>query len=159
VLRQAWITRDNINMLLTEIGAAGEVDVLSLDIDGNDYYVWEAIAAINPRLCVFETHNVIPTELSLTIPYQDDFNCWKEQGAKQDFRSVSLAAMQKLSARKGYRMIGAHRHGFNVFLLRNDIASALFPEIDAKTVHDNAWTRLSQAERWPAVKDMGWVEV
>ena len=70
-IKKEWITRDNINDLLKSVGATGEVDVLSLDIDGNDYYIWEAISEINPRLCVFETHNIIPPNLAITIPYKD----------------------------------------------------------------------------------------
>jgi len=157
--RAAWITKDNVNDLLVKAGATGEVDVLSLDIDGNDYWIWEAIDVIQPRLCVFETHNVIPSNLSLTIPYKADFNCWEKDGHEQDFRSVSLLAMKKLSEKKGYRLIGAHKHGFNVFFLRNDIALDLFPELSIDTVHDNLWTELAQKERWPAVKDMPWKKV
>ena len=158
-LLSAWITKDNVNRLLIEAGAEGEVDLLSLDIDGNDYYIWEAISAINPRLCVFETHNIIPGNLSLTIPYEDNFNCWAKKGTAQDFRSVSLLAMKKLAERKGYRLIGAHRHGFNVFFLRNDIGQDSFPEVSIEHVHANMWTRMGQKDRWPLVKDMPWVSV
>jgi hypothetical protein len=158
-LRAAWITKENVNELLMEAGAVGEVDLLSLDIDGNDYYVWEAISIINPRLCVFETHNVIPSDLSLTIPYKADFNSWDKNGHEQDFRSVSLLAMKKISEKKGYRLIGGHKHGFNVFFLRNDIGQDLFPEVSIDSVHDNLYTKISMKERWPYVKDMPWVEV
>lgn len=158
-LSSAWITRDNVNDLLTNAGATGEVDLLSLDMDGNDYYIWEAISVLNPRLCVFETHNIIPGDKSLTIPYHPAFYCWDKQGAERDFRSVSLAAMKKLSEAKGYRMIGAHRMGFNVFFLRNDIAPELFPAVSIAEVHDNPFTRRAQATRWPAVQHMPWVEV
>lgn len=158
-LMSAWITRENINQLLSDIGVHGEIDLLSLDIDGNDYYVWDAISQINPRLCIFETHNIVPGDMSITIPYADDFNCWKREGPGQDFRSASLLAMKKLSERKGYRLIGAHKHGFNVFFLRNDIAESFFPEVSIEQVHDNIWTRRGQLERWPAVKEMPWVQV
>ncbi|MFM8438643.1 MAG: hypothetical protein ACKOAX_09205 [Candidatus Kapaibacterium sp.] len=159
VLRQAWITRDNINDLLTSAGVSGEIDLLSLDMDGNDYYIWEAIDVIRPRLCVFETHNIIPGDRSLTIPYDPAFTCWDKKGALRDFRSVSLAAMKKLSEAKGYRMIGAHRMGFNVFFLRNDIAPDLFPAVSIADVHDNPFTRHAQATRWPAVQNLPWFDV
>jgi len=158
-VKHAWITKDNVNFLLKDIGVTGEVDLLSLDIDGNDYYIWEVIDAINPRLCVFETHNLIPGDLSLTIPYDETFSCWAKEGYEQEFRSVSLLAMKKLSQAKGYRLIGAHKHGFNAFFLRNDIGQRLFPEVSIEEVHNNLWSQLAQKERWPLVKDMGWVEV
>jgi hypothetical protein len=158
-IQAAWITKTNINDLLRNIGAQGEVDLLSLDIDGNDYYIWEAINEISPRLCVFETHNIVPGDLSITIPYEEDFNCWTKTGAGQDFRSVSLLAMKKLSERKGYRLIGAHKHGFNVFFLRNDIAQDIFPEVSIDHVHNNLWTKIGQQQRWPLVKDRAWAKV
>jgi hypothetical protein len=159
VVTHAWITRDNVNELLIQSGCTGEVDLFSLDMDGNDYWIWDAIREINPRLLVVETHNIIPANSSLTIEYQPDFTCWDKPIAEQDFRGVSLLAMQRLCNRRGYRMIGAHRHGFNVFFLRNDEGAQLFPEVSIAEVHDNHWTRWSQANRWPSVKGMPWREV
>jgi len=158
-VERAWITRENVNSLLKSIGASGEVDLLSLDIDGNDYYIWEAISETNPRVCVFETHDIIPGDQSLTIPYNPSFNRWSKEGHEQDFRSVSLLAMKSLSEKKGYRLIGSHRHGFNVFFMRNDIGQGIFPEVSIDEIHDNPWTRNGQKERWPLVKDMGWIKV
>jgi hypothetical protein len=156
-VRHAWITAENVNDLLTDAGAFGEVDLFSLDIDGNDYWVWKAIEVIRPRLLVLETHAPIPSDLSLTIRYRPDFYCWDKP--EPDYRSVSLKAMTKLCAAKGYRLIGAHKHGFNAFYLRNDEGEDVFPEVSVESVHDNTVTRLAQAERWPRVKHMDWVEV
>ena len=157
-LTKAWITRDNVNDLLRNAGASGEIDVFSLDMDGNDYWIWDAITEISPRLCVFEIHNLIPGDLSLTVPYSDSFDYLSGEGDRQWFRSVSLEAMRKLSASKGYRLIGAHKHGFNVFFLRNDIAPDIFPEVSIESIQQARWTQ-EQVKRWPAIKDMGWVEV
>ncbi len=160
VLTQSWITTGNVNELLTQSGCAGEVDLFSLDIDGNDYWIWDAIEAINPRLLVLETHNVIPSDKSLTIEYQADFDSsWSKSGAEQYFRGASLLAMQRLCKRRGYRMIGAHRHGFNVFFLREDEGADFFPEISIDEVHNNFWSQWNQTHNWPLVKDMPWKEV
>lgn len=158
-LMHSWITADNVNDLLTSVGCPKEVDFFSLDIDGNDYWIWEAINAINPKVCCFETHDIIPSDKSITIPYDPAFNCWSQPPELQDFRSASLAAMVKLSKRKGYRLIGSHKHGFNVFFMRDDIDNTLFPEISVNEVHNNPWTKYGQAERWERVKGLGWVEV
>ena len=155
----AGIPRNNINRLLSDAGAAGEVDLLSLDMDGNDYHIWDAIDAINPRVCVFETHDIVPGDRALTIPYADSFDAWGKPGAEADFRGVSLAAMVKLSTRKGYTMVGSHRHGFNVFFVRNDLMNAHLREVSIAEVHDNDWTRQGQRERWPLVRDMPWISV
>jgi hypothetical protein len=158
-LTHRWITVANVNELLIKSGSAGEVDLFSLDMDGNDYWIWNAINAINPRLLVFETHDIIPSDKSLTIKYQENFDCRSKIGHEQDYRSVSLLAMQTLCKERGYRMIGAHRHGFNVFFLRQDEGIDVFPEVTIEEVHNNYWTRWGQTHRWPLVKDMAWQEV
>jgi hypothetical protein len=135
------------------------VDLFSLDIDGNDYWIWKAIDAINPRLLVFETHDIIPQTESLTIPYDPSFFAWDKPPNEIDFRSVSLLAMTKLCKQRGYRLIGSHRRGFNVFFLRNDEGREFFPEVSLEEVHDNPHTRRGREERWPLVKDMPWVRV
>jgi hypothetical protein len=129
VLTHGWITAENVNDLLTGSGCAGEVDLLSLDIDGNEYWIWNAIKAINPRLLVLETNISIPSDKSLTIEYQADFDStWPKVGVENFHRGASLLAIQRLCKRRGYRMIGAHRHGFNVFFLRDDEGVGFFPE-------------------------------
>jgi hypothetical protein len=157
IVKQAWITAEDINATLEQAGCAGEVDFLSLDIDGNEFWVWKAIRIIRPRLIVVETHNVIPSDKSITIPYRPDFDYHK--GPAEDFRSVSLLAMVRLCRQRGYRLIGAHRHGFNAFFLRNDEGVQFFPEVSVESVHDNPYTRWSQATRWPPIKDLAWIEI
>jgi hypothetical protein len=158
-LSQAWITRENVNELIADSGITGEIDLLSIDIDGNDYYIWEAIEVVQPRVCIFETHNMIPADLCLTIPYSPDFNAMAKRGPEKDFRSVSLGAMDKLSRRKGYTLVGAHKHGFNVLYVRNDLLNDLLPKPKLHEIHDNEQTRSSQLKRWPLVQNFPWVEV
>lgn len=158
-LRCSWITTDNVNALLTSSGCPRDLDFFSLDIDGNDYWVWEAIEAISPKVCCFETLDIAPSNKSLTIPYDSNFDCWSQPRELRDFRSVSLAAMVKLSRSKGYRLIGSHKHGFNVFFMRDDIGNDFFPEVSVVDVHNNPWTKYGQSHRWETVKNLGWVEV
>ncbi len=158
-ITHAWITKDNINSLLSGCGIEGEVDLLSLDIDGNDYYIWEAISVIQPRMCVFETNNAIPVNLSLTMPYADDFSVMDKNGAERYFVSVSLAAMDKLSTSKGYTLVGSHKHGFNVFYVRNDLLNDFLPRPSLEEIHDDEWSRHAQTRLWPLVKGFPWIEV
>jgi hypothetical protein len=158
-LKSSWITAENVDELLRESACPRDVDFFSLDIDGNDYWVWEAIGEISPKICCFETSDIIPSNRSLTIPYDPEFDCWSQPASRLDFRSVSLAAMVKLSKRKGYRLIGSHRHGFNVFFMRDDVGTDFFPEVSVEDIHDNPWTREGQVDRWNVVKDLNWVEV
>jgi hypothetical protein len=154
--QRAWITVENVNALLVEQGFQGEIDLLSLDLDGIDYWIWKALDVVRPRVCVFETNNIIPSSLSLTVPYSDEFDSsWDKPDPEREFRSVSLRALTKLSQKKGYRLIGAHRHGFNVFFIREDLATNIFPTITVDQVHDNPSTRQAQL-KWERLKDLPW---
>jgi hypothetical protein len=157
VLKQAWITAENVNQLLSESGCSGEIDLLSLDLDGNDYWIWRALEMIAPRLIVVEAQNIIPADLALVRPYGPNF-CYTNQKGP-DFMGASTLAMVRLARSRGYRLIGAHRHGFNLFFLRNDEGQDVFPEVSAASVLDNHWSRWGAANRWPKVRDMPWIEV
>jgi hypothetical protein len=159
IFHQAWFTAENVNQVLKQVDVSGEVDLLSLDIDGMDYWVWKAIDIISPRVCVFETHNVIPSHLSLTARYDPHFYYLSQPVEQQDYRSASLLAMTKLSQAKGYRLIGTHRYGFNCFFMRNDVGQDYFPEVSVESCHNNPCTKLAQATRWPPVQNLDWEEV
>ena len=150
----AWITAENVNDVIRKSGISGEIDLLSLDIDGNDYWVWKAIDSINPRVVVCETHNAIGPYDALTIPYDPDFNI-----TTPDFHSASLAAMTKLAKDKGYRLVGTHRYGFNAFFVLNGIAEELLPAVEPIQCLTDPYTLEARATRWPKVKDMNWVKV
>lgn len=157
-IKNEWITKENINNLLSENGAEGEVDVLAIDMDGIDYYVWRAIEKINPRICVFEINNFIPENVSLTIPYSDNFDYLKQDKKLQDFRSVSPTAMNKLSEKKGYTFVGNNKHGFNVFYVRNDLLNELLPRPKLKSLYDTEWSK-ERLKDWVKIKDQPWVKI
>jgi hypothetical protein len=156
VFRYSWITKENVNSLISENGFIGEIDLLSVDMDGNDYYIIEAIDVVKSRVIICETHNIIPDELALTIPYGSDF---KRSNVHPDFMGVSLLGMQKLLRKKGYRLIGSHRHGFNAIFMRDEIGLDYFPEVSISSVHNNPYTRFRRETAWPKVKDLPWVEI
>ena len=153
-----WITKENINNILYDNGVEGEIDILVVDMDGVDYYIWEAIDKINPRICVFEVHNVIPHNVSLTVPYSDDFDYLKQDKKLQDFRSVSPTAMNKLSEKKGYTFVGNNKHGFNVFYVRNDLLNELLPKPSLESIYDNEWSK-KRSKDWEKIKDQPWVKI
>jgi hypothetical protein len=150
----AWVTAENVNELLKKAGATGPVDLLSLDIDGMDYWVWKAITVIQPRVVVCEIHSQIPPDKALTVPYDPKFVCQSE-----DFRGASLAAMCKLGRQKGYRLIGTHRFGFNAFFMLNGVGEAYFPEVEPASCLNDPVSQSMCRERWPKTKQMAWQEV
>ena len=158
IFKQAWLTRENVNGLISENGFRGEIDLLSLDIDGNDYYIMEAINVVNPRVIICETHNLIPSDAALTIPYREDFY-YLDGKQHQEFRSVSPLAMKKLLDTKNYRLVGSHRYGFNAIFMRKDVGIDYFPEVRVESLYDSSYSKVRRETTWQEVKDLPWVKV
>jgi len=154
----AWITADNVNKLVAEAGFAGEVDLLSLDIDGQDYWVWKALDIISPRVVLLEYQDILGPDSCLTVPYNPKFIA--EFGPYgPDYCGASLGAFVKLGKKKGYRLIGCQRYGYNAFFLRNDVGQEVFPEIPAKDCFIHPKVRFGIERRYPKVSQKEWVKV
>lgn len=151
---QTWITAENVNQKIAESGARGPIDLLSLDLDGMDYWIWKAISVIDPRVVICESSNLVPPNRALTVPYDPEFSFKLE-----DYRGASLAAMCKLGREKGYRLIGTHRFGFNAFFMKDGIGEELFPEVSVESCVHDPFSVLARQERWPKVSKQDWEEV
>lgn len=150
----AWITVENINATLAASGVSGDIDLLSLDIDGMDYWIWRAIDRIRPRVVVCETNNTTPIGAAITVPYQPDFVC-----TTPDYFGASLLAMTQLARSKGYRLVGTHRYGFNAFFVRQGLGEAFFPEVAVEACLNHPYAVAARQQRWPAVSRLPWVTV
>jgi hypothetical protein len=117
----AFITRENVNQVLEENGMSGDIDVLSIDIDGNDYWIWDAIEVVQPRVVVAEYNWRFGATEAITVPYRPDFDR-KAGGLPQGYHGTSLAALAALARRKGYRLVACDPDGDNSFYIRNDLA-------------------------------------
>ncbi len=158
VMRSEWFTRDNVNRALASAGVPNEVDVLSLDIDGNDLHLWNAMN-MRPRILICEFNNAVPSELALTIPYQADFDYAALPPDQALFRSASLAAYVAVSRRKGYRLVGINALGFNAIFLRDDVLAAEMPEIPTSVLDSNPGVAEVRAEWWPKLARLPWIKV
>lgn len=116
---EAFVTRDNINQLLEEQGVTGEIGLLSIDIDGNDFWIWQAIDVIEPTIVVIEYNYRFGKEATVTIPYRADFDRMKTPHAPRYF-GASLGALCWLAERKGYSFVGCGSNGVNAFFVRRD---------------------------------------
>ena len=119
------ITVDNVNRTLEMYGFTGDIDFLSIDIDGNDYWVWEALTACTPRVVALEYNWLFGADRAVTVPYDPEFKVGAP--GTRSYRGASLAALVHLSRRKGYRLVATER--VNAFFVRNDIAPAI-PALD-----------------------------
>jgi hypothetical protein len=158
VMRAEWFTRDNVNQVLASAGVPDEVDVLSLDIDGNDLHLWNAMT-VRPRILICEFNNAVPSELALTIPYEPDFNFAALPSEQALFRSASLAAYAAVCRRKGYRLVGMNALGFNAIFLRDDVLAAEMPEIPVSALDANSFAEGMRAQWWPRLAHLPWIQV
>jgi hypothetical protein len=120
----AFVTRENINELIRSAGYCGEIGLLSIDIDGNDYWVWERIEAVNPIICVCEYNAVFGDICPITIPCDRDFVRTRTHHSNLYF-GASIAALRLLAEKKGYQFVGTNSAGVNAFFVRNDYAVRL----------------------------------
>jgi hypothetical protein len=116
----AFVTRENVNALLDDAGMTGEIGLLSVDVDGNDYWIFDAITAVTPAIAVVEYNHRFGPSKSVTIPYDPSFvrrrsdSSWLCAGA-------SLAAVVGAATRKGMSFVGCNTFGTNAFFVRNDL--------------------------------------
>jgi hypothetical protein len=155
-LIEAWVTRENINTLIESNGFSGEVDLFSLDMDGIDYWIWDALFCISPRVVVLEYHNILGPDRSVTVPYKPDFN---RHDSHPDYLGASLKAFVKLGKKKGYRLIGVNKYEFNAFFMRTGIADDLFPEIDVSSCFKHPCSIDGIENGYPKIQKFEWIEV
>jgi hypothetical protein len=154
----SWITRENVNELLTQNGFAGPVDLLSLDLDGVDYWIWEAIEVIRPRVVIAEVQCIWGALRSVTVPYSETFKAPVHDRFKV-YCGASLPAFVKLARTKGYRLVGVQRLGFNAVFVADGVGEKLLPEVDVATCVDRPFVAWVRRELLPKVAELEWVEV
>ena len=115
-----FITKSNINNLISENGIQGEIGLLSIDIDGNDYWVWQAIDVISPAIVVVEYNHRFGKNRAVTIPYDENFDRSKAHYA-MIYYGASLKALYLLANKKGYIFVGCNSSGCNAFFVRRDL--------------------------------------
>lgn len=113
--RQTLVAPDNIEPVLRDIGVPDEIDVLSIDIDSDDYWVWEAITTISAKIVVIEVN----THLDPRVAKVQPLGAGPWQGT--DYYGASVAALSQLGERKGYRCVHLDLTGNNLFFVRNDL--------------------------------------
>ncbi len=118
-----FVTRENINSIFEEAEFSGPIGILSIDVDGNDYWIWEAISTVDPAVVIVEYNGIFGSREAVTIPYQADF---LRQNAHYSFLywGTSLQALCHLAAQKGYVWIGCNNAGNNAYFVRKEHARA-----------------------------------
>ena len=159
-VQRAHVTVENINETISDAGTRGEIDLLSIDIDGNDYWLWEAIDAIEPRVVVIE-YNASFGLRSTSVPYDPGFVRFRRHRSGW-YHGASLAALAKLGERKGYDLVGADSRGVNAFFVRADARRGCLRAMKAEEAYYPQKKRLAVAtveQQFEAIRHLDFVEI
>lgn len=116
----SFITRDNIVRLLQPHISRweGDPDLLHIDLDGNDYWIWKQLS-VRPSILILEYNGTFGIDRSISVPYRDDFNRTKAHYSNV-YWGASLKALHTLSHGKGYRFVGCNSAGNNAYFIHQD---------------------------------------
>lgn len=123
-VENSFITKENINSIFRNNNFTGDIGLLSIDIDGNDYWIWNEIDVINPRIVICEYNNILPKKTAYTIPYNSDFYRTDVHYSNL-YYGANLKAFYELATIKGYEFVGTNSVGTNAFFVRKDIINGV----------------------------------
>lgn len=145
----AFVTTENINQLIASANLSGDIGLISIDIDGNDIWVWEALSVVSPAIVVIEYNASWAPPLNLAQP-NDPAVYW--QGT--NYFGSSLEAQTVMAEKKGYQLVGCNFSGSNAFFVRKDLAAGKFHEPATALEHyepPRYWMRHLKAGHRPGV--------
>ena len=138
----AFVTKENINELLAKSGFDEDVGILSIDIDGNDYSILEAIYTIRPRILICE-YNAVFGDRKISVPYDPNFSR-TEKHFSNLYWGASLSAMTFLANQKGYSLVGTNGSGCNAFYVRDDLLNEKVKVLTAEQAFISSTIRQSR---------------
>jgi hypothetical protein len=116
-----FINAENIEELFKKANVPSEFDLLSIDIDRNDYYVWDAIKLYHPKVVIVEYNSIFRPNVEFVVPYNPQA-IWD----KTSNFGASLSALYKLGLEKGYKLVACDFAGVNAFFVREDLIGDKF---------------------------------
>lgn len=118
---ERMITKDNINQIIGEMALPSDLDLMSIDIDFNDYWIFKALEAAQPRVMIVEYNAKFPPPIRRVVPYNRD-RAWDGT----DYCGCSLRSLSDLAVSKGYNLVGCNITGVNAFFVRAELCADLF---------------------------------
>ena len=137
----AFLTTDNLNTVIGDAGFRGDVDLVSIDVDGVDYWMVDALSVVSPRILVVEYNSLFGPDACVTVPYAPRFDRTAAHFSTLYF-GASIGALAHVGSAKGYALVGGNRAGTNAFFVRRDVLGDI-PEQTPATVWRE--TRVRQA--------------
>lgn len=137
---EAFISRENIAELIAR-APFEDIGILSVDIDGVDYYVLEALEHVRPAIVIVEYNGLFGPYAKVSVPYSADFQRAKAHHSNL-YYGASISAFDHLLTARGYSLVGGNAAGNNAFFVRNDL---LNDKVKAVTI-EQAFRAASFAE-------------
>lgn len=136
--KACFLTRENVDRVVSEWANGRPVGLLHIDVDGNDYWLWEAIHSIHPEIAIVEFNALFGPEREISIPYRADFSRLRSHYSGQ-YSGASIAALAHLGKLKGYALIGTNAAGNNAYFVRSDMLTSTIHEVSPQ----DAWVKPS----------------
>jgi hypothetical protein len=119
----ALMSPENIDEVFRAEAVPDDFDILAIDVDGNDYWVWQGMRTYRPKVVIIEYNAALDPAKQLVQPFRN------EGWDGTNYFGASLGAMRALATEKGYRLVYTELSGVNAFFVRADLA-ADFPADD-----------------------------
>tara|TARA_Y100001958_G_C21229005_1_gene554542 strand:+ start:754 stop:1641 length:888 start_codon:yes stop_codon:yes gene_type:complete len=126
-----FVSRENINKIFLENVSQKNIGLLSIDIDGNDYWVWKAITTIDPSIVVIEYNSILGSSKNYTVPYSKNFERNRAHYSNL-YYGASLPALVKLGKEKGYALVTCNSAGNNAFFVKKNLLNDKVKELSIK---------------------------
>lgn len=167
--KAAFVTRENVNALLEESGFEKDLGILSIDLDGIDYYVLDELESWRPSILIVEYNAVFGPDRAVSVPYDAQFQRTRAHHSNL-YYGASLPAFSELARERNYALVGVNGAGSNAFFVRRDLLNDAVSEVDLQTCfrdsgfreardESGALTFASGIERRRAIADMGLLDV
>lgn len=122
-LKNSYISKENILHLFNELKIPHEFELLSIDLDGNDYWIWETLRDYKPKIVVMEYNATFHPDCKWIMKY-NAHHVWKSS----NYFGASLKSLEELGAKKGYKLVGCSFSGMNAFFVREDLIADKFAD-------------------------------
>jgi hypothetical protein len=126
----SFIKCENINEILKTNNFYKDIGILSIDIDGNDYWIWKSLTSIDPDIVIIEYNARFGDEKKISIPYDPEFR--RDKDDTKNIYGASLCALNSLAKIKGYALVATNSNGNNAFFVRKNLLNDKVREVSVK---------------------------
>ena len=160
----AWITLSNLEPLFQKYKIPRDVDLLSLDMDGIDFWVLKFLMEkhlCKPRIIVLEYQDILGPDQHKTVPYHEEFSAWDfDSYCGPNYAGASLGAFQKLLTVYGYTLLGCENQGFNAFfVLSSELERTPRCPFSVKGLFEIPKVKFGMEHRYPRTQHLPWVRL